>query len=268
MSVKKGCEGMSKVCLIFGAGAGIGVAVAKRFSAEGYHICLVRRSDQTGLDRAVKELSTNGQKASGYILDVTLPDQLELLIKKIENEIGEIHTAVYNVGAQIGDRSLDDTSLKVFELGWKLGTLGLFRVAKTLMPYMVSRSYGNLLVTGATASVRGNGGQHSHAATMAARRMLCQSLNAEFASKGVHVAHIVIDGLVDAPDTLGKMLGPDAFEALKQRKGYEKNGLLLPEKIADSYFHLAHQHPSAWTHELDLRPYSALAWWNHQKLDL
>ena len=259
---------MPKVCLIIGAGAGIGMATSRRFAKDGYHICLVRRSDQAGLDKSIHELIENGQKASGFILDVTTPDHLEALVTKIEIEIGEIHTAVYNVGAQIGDRNLDSTTHKVFELGWKLGTFGLFRLAKSLMPYMVQRSSGCLLVTGATASVRGNGGQHSHAATMASRRMLCQSLNAEFAPKGVHIAHIVIDGLIDAPDTLGKMLGPDAFEDLKQRKGYEKNGLLVPDQIAESYFHLAHQNPSAWTHELDLRPHSALPWWNHQKLDL
>jgi len=259
---------MRKICLIIGAGAGIGMATARRFATEGYYICLVRRSDQEGLNKSIQELTTNGHEAAGFILDVTKPDELEALVEKIETELGAIDTAVYNVGAQIGDRDLNDTTLKVFELGWRLGTLGLFRLAKKLLPYMVERSTGSLLVTGATASVRGNRGQHSHAATMASRRMLCQSLNAEFAPKGIHIAHIVIDGLIDAPDTLGKMLGPDAFEDLKQRKGYEKNGLLVPDQIAESYFHLARQHPSAWTHELDLRPYSALPWWNHVKLDL
>lgn len=259
---------MTKVCLIVGAGAGIGLATARRFAKNGYHICMVRRSDQAGLDKSINALIADGHQATGFILDVTACDLLEALIVKIENDIGEIHTAVYNVGAQIGDRDLGSTTLNVFELGWKLGTFGLFRLAKALMPYMVKRSLGTLLVTGATASVRGNGGQHSHAATMASRRMLCQSLNAEFAPKGIHIAHIVIDGLIDAPDTLGKMMGLAAFEDLKQRKGYEKNGLLIPDQIADSYFHLAHQHPSAWTHELDLRPHSALPWWNHHKLDL
>ncbi len=259
---------MRKVCLIIGAGAGIGMATARRFAKEGDYVCLVRRSNQKGLDKSIHELTTNGYEATGFIVDVTVPDDLEALVEKIETEIGPIDTAVYNVGAQIGDRYLDSTTLKVFELGWKLGTFGLFRLAKTLLPCMVKRSTGSLLVTGATASVRGNGGQHSHAATMASRRMLCQSLNAEFAPKGIHIAHIVIDGLIDAPDTLGKMLGAEAFEELKQRKGYEKNGLLVPDQIADSYFHLARQHPSAWTHELDLRPHSALPWWNHEKLDL
>ncbi|MBM5801562.1 MAG: short-chain dehydrogenase, partial [Cyanobacteria bacterium K_DeepCast_35m_m2_023] len=79
----------------------------------------------------------------------------------------------------------------------------------------------------------------------------------------IHVAHILIDGAVDAPDTLGKMLGPERYQALRQSKGLEKDGLLVPAEIANTYFHIAHQHRSAWTHELDLRAFSDLAWWNH-----
>ena len=93
--------------------------------------------------------------------------------------------------------------------------------------------------------------------------MLCQSLSAEFSSKGIHVAHIVIDGAVDAPDTLGKMLGPDMYQQLRETKGMEHDGLLLPEKIAETYYHLSQQHRSAWTHELDMRAFSDMAWWNH-----
>lgn len=144
-----------------------------------------------------------------------------------------------------------------------MATFALFRMAKELMPRMVERGSGTWLITSATAAVRGNAGQHSHAAAMGGRRMLCQSLNAEFAKQGVHVAHILIDGAVDAPDTLGKMLGPEKFQQLREGKGLEHDGLLLPEKMAETYFHIAQQHRSAWTHELDLRAYSDLAWWNH-----
>ena len=256
-----------KVCLIIGAGAGIGGAITKKFASEGYHVCFARRSDQNALINMEKDLKSCGYSASGYILDVTKEDTIEELVGKIEQKIGSIHTAVYNVGAQIGNRSLADTKLKTFELGWKLGTFGLYRLAKNLLPIMAARGTGNLLVTGATASVRGNSGQHSHAATMASRRMLCQSLNAEFGKQGVHICHIIIDGLVDAPDTLGKMLGPEQFELLRQNKGYEKNGLLLPSHIAETYYHLAHQHPSTWTFETDLRPHSAIPWWNHVTKD-
>ena len=94
--------------------------------------------------------------------------------------------------------------------------------------------------------------------------MLCQTLNAEHAAKGIHVAHILIDGAVDAPDTLGKMLGPERFAQLREQLGNGKDGLLLPEQMAETYFHIAHQHRSAWTHEIDLRAYSDLAWWNHE----
>ena len=92
--------------------------------------------------------------------------------------------------------------------------------------------------------------------------MLCQTLNAEFASKGIHVAHIVVDGMVDAPDTLGKMLGEKMFNELREKVGMENDGLILPERIAETYFHLAQQHRSAWTHEVDIRAFSDSAWWN------
>jgi NAD(P)-dependent dehydrogenase (short-subunit alcohol dehydrogenase family) len=128
---------------------------------------------------------------------------------------------------------------------------------------MEARGSGTILVTSATAAVRGNKGQHSHAAAMGGRRMLCQSLNAEMAPKGIHVAHILIDGAVDAPDTLGKMLGPERFQELRETRGMEHDGLMLPDKIADTYLHIAQQHRSVWTHELDLRAFSDRAWWNH-----
>ena len=90
--------------------------------------------------------------------------------------------------------------------------------------------------------------------------MLCQSLNAQFAAKGINVVHIIIDGAVDAPDTLGKMLGPEKFQKLRESRGLEHNGLMLPAEIADTYFHLSQQHRSASTHEIDMRSFSDLPW--------
>jgi NAD(P)-dependent dehydrogenase (short-subunit alcohol dehydrogenase family) len=144
-----------------------------------------------------------------------------------------------------------------------MATFALFRMASAVTPLMEERGRGTILVTSATSAVRGNAGQHSHAAAMGGRRMLCQSLNAEFAPKGIHVAHIVIDGAVDAPDTLGKMLGAEKFQELRETKGMEHDGLMLPERIADSYWHIHQQHRSVWTHEMDLRSFSDRAWWNH-----
>ena len=254
---------MRPVCLVIGAGAGIGGNVGKRFAREGYHAVLCRRSDEEGLHELVRDIERDGGSASGFLLDASQPDTIESRVAAVEAEIGPIEVAIFNIGAQIGDRALADTSYKAFELGWRLATFALFRVASSVLPAMEERGKGTLLVTSATAAVRGNKGQHSHAAAMGGRRMLCQSLNAEFAPKGIHVAHVLIDGAVDAPDPLGKMLGPERFQQLRETRGLEHDGLLLPERIADTYFHLAQQHRSAWTHEIDLRAFSDRPWWNH-----
>ncbi len=254
---------MKPVCLVLGAGAGIGGNVGMRFARGGYHAALCRRSDEDGLHKLVEGIEGEGGSASGYLLNAVEPDSIEKRVAAIEAEIGPIEVVVFNLGAQIGDRALADTSYKAFEVGWRLATFGLFRLASAVCPLMEQRGKGTILVTSATAAVRGNRGQHSHAAAMGGRRMLCQTLNAEFSPKGIHVAHILIDGAVDAPDTLGKMLGPEGFQQLREARGMEHDGLLLPAEIADTYFHIAQQHRSAWTHELDLRSFSDRPWWNH-----
>ena len=250
-----------QVCLIIGAGAGIGGHVGKRFAKEGYHAALCRRSDQEGLQKLVGDIKEAGGAASGHLLNIIEADTMEKLVHDIDANIGPIDVAVYNLGAQIGDRALAQTSYKAFEMGWRLGTFGLYRLAHSLLPLMVERGRGTILITSATAAVRGNEGQHSHAAAMGGRRMLCQTLNAEFASKGIHIAHILIDGAVDAPDTFGKMLGKERFQKLRDTLG-ARDGLILPEKIADTYYHVASQHRSTWTHEMDLRAFSDSPWWN------
>lgn len=253
---------MKPVCLVLGAGAGIGGTVAAKFASEGFHACLCRRSDQDGLDQMVSQIEERGGSASGYLIDAIEENVLEDLVATIEKDVGPIEVLIYNLGAQSGMKLLDETSLKEFEWGWRMADLGLFRIAKSLMPIMEARGSGTFLVTSATAAMRGNKNQHSHAAAMGGRRMLCQTLNAEFSAKGIHVAHVVVDGMVDAPDTLGKMLGEEMFQQLRESRGMEHDGLILPEKIAETYYHLAQQHRSAWTHEIDLRPFSDVAWWN------
>jgi NAD(P)-dependent dehydrogenase (short-subunit alcohol dehydrogenase family) len=254
---------MKPVCLVIGAGAGIGGNVGKRFAREGYHAVLCRRSDQEGLDKLVGDIQGEGGSASGFLLNAAEEGAIEDRIAAVEQEIGPIEVVVFNLGAQIGDRALADTSYKAFEMGWRLATFALFRAASAVCPPMAERGKGTILVTSATAAVRGNKGQHSHAAAMGGRRMLCQTLNAEFAPQGIHVVHILIDGAVDAPDTLGKMLGPEGFQKLREARGMEHDGLLLPAEIADTYFHLSQQHRSAWTHEIDLRAFPDRPWWNH-----
>ena len=253
---------MKPVCLVIGAGAGIGGNVGKRFAKAGYHAVLCRRTNVDGLRQLVEEIESKDGSASGFLLNAIETGSLEDRVATIEADIGPIEVAVFDLGAQIGNHSLEETTYKQFEIGWRLATFALFRFASAVCPVMETRGGGTILVTSSTAAVRGNRGQHSHAAAMGGRRMLCQSLNAEFAPKGIHVAHILIDGSVDAPDTLGKMLGPEKFQELRETRGMEHDGLMLPAKIADTYYHIAQQHRSAWTHEIDLRSFSDLAWWN------
>ncbi len=253
---------MKPVCLVIGAGAGIGGTVGTKFASEGYHAVLCRRTDKEGLDRLTDGIKASGGEATGMLLNALDENSIEDAVTHVEKNIGPIEVVIYNLGAQIGDRKLEDTSYKAFEMGWRLGTFGLFRLAKTVCPLMEERGSGKIIVTSATAAVRGNKGQHSHAAAMGGRRMLCQTLNAQYASKGIHVTHILVDGAVDAPDTLGKMLGPELFKKLRETRGAE-DGLLIPAEMAETYYHVATQHRSAWTHELDLRAYSDVAWWNH-----
>ena len=251
------------VCLVIGAGAGIGGHTAMRFAAGGYHAVLARRSDEESLGRLIDRIESDGGTASGTLLNAAEDGAIEELVARVETDIGPIESALYNLGAQIGNRKLHDTPHRTFELGWRLGCFGLFRLAHAMFPAMVERAkdgrHASLLVTSATSAVRGNAGQHSHAAAMGGRRMLCQTLNAEFGSQGIHVAHIVVDGAVDAPDTLGKLLG-DKFESFKASKGDQ--GVIDPANLAETYWHLAQQPRNCWTHEVDARPWTDVAWWN------
>lgn len=252
-----------KVFLVIGAGAGIGSHVAKKFASEGYHAVLVRRTGLEGLNEFVAQIEAAGGRATGKLINAVNENTIEDLIAEIEDEIGPIECALYNLGAQIGNRALEDTPYKTFELGWRLGTFGLYRLAHCLFPRMEARGSGCLLVTSATSAMRGNAGQHSHAAAMGGRRMLCQTLNAEFAAKGIHVAHILVDGSVESPDTYGRVvLGEEGYQKLLEEKGNGKDELVVPAQLAETYYHVAHQHRSSWTFELDIRPFTDQPWWN------
>ena len=254
---------MKPLIFVAGAGAGIGGHVAKRFAREGYHAVLCRRSNGIGLDTLVAEIETEGGSPEGHLLNAVESDTIEDRIAAVEADVGPIEVVLFNLGAQIGNKMLSETTYKQFELGWRLATFALFRTVQTVVPYMEQRGGGTILVTSATAAYRGNPGQGSHASAMGGRRLLCQSLNAELAPKGIHMAHILIDGPVDAPDTLGKMLGPERFQELRERRGLENDGLILPDKVAETYWHIAQQHRSTWTFETDLRAFNDSPWWNH-----
>lgn len=252
-------DSRKKVCLVLGAGAGIGGNTAKRFAKGGYHVVLARRSDEDGLNRLVSEIEDEGGSANGMLIDAVQDGTIEELVEATERDIGPIEVCLFNLGAQIGNRSFFDTPHKAFELGWRMTSFALFRLGQAMLPAMVERGRGALLVTSATSAMRGNAGQHSHAAAIGGRRLLCQTLNAEFAPQGIHVSHIVVDGPVDAPDTLGRLLG-DRFDAYKASKG--DDGIVDPAALAETYWHLAHQPRSCWSFEVDVRPWTDAPWWN------
>ena len=131
-----------------------------------------RRTDEAGLNKLVESINSEGGSATGFRLNAVEPDSIEERVAAIESDIGPIEVVVYNLGAQIGDRPLAETSYKAFERCWRLATFGLFRVASVVCPLMAERGNGTILVTSATAAVRGNAGQHAHASAMAGRRML------------------------------------------------------------------------------------------------
>jgi NAD(P)-dependent dehydrogenase (short-subunit alcohol dehydrogenase family) len=137
---------MKPVCLVVGAGAGIGGTVGKRFAGEGYHVVLCRRSDAEGLNTLIADIKAEGGEASGCLLNAAEEHTLEDMISATEKGVGPIEVVVFNLGAQIGDRALQDTSHKAFELCWRLATLSLFRVASTVCPLMEKRGKGTLLI--------------------------------------------------------------------------------------------------------------------------
>ncbi|MEL6210510.1 MAG: SDR family NAD(P)-dependent oxidoreductase, partial [Pseudomonadota bacterium] len=130
---------MTPVCLVIGAGAGIGGTVGAHFARNGYHAVLCRRSDQDGLDALVSGIESAGGKATGFLMNAIEDDAIESRIAQIERDIGPIEVVIYNLGAQIGNRSLAETTHKAFVMGWQLATFGLFRMAKAVCPQMEAR---------------------------------------------------------------------------------------------------------------------------------
>lgn len=269
-----------RVAIVLGAGAGIGQGVARKFAKEGFHVVVVRRGE--GPDRLMKpeddskskleafaeSLRKAGGMATAMFADGTVPEQLAALFQKVEETIGPIHFINYNIGAQVGDRSVEKTNYRIFELAWRLGSLGAFATAKEAAKYMVPRGHGTIVYTSATAAMRGRPLQHAHTAAMGGRRMVTQSLAAELGPKGIHIAHVNIDGLINAPETamefMKRSVGPD--EADKFVKGLQQTEEIVePDGVAETYFHLHMQPKGVWTQELDVKPWTTKAWFSNSE---
>jgi NAD(P)-dependent dehydrogenase (short-subunit alcohol dehydrogenase family) len=173
---------------------------------------------------------------------------VQAFVAKVEEEAGPIQLAVHNIGANVRF-DIAETTPRVFTKCWELAALSSLHFAKAIGPKMAERGEGTMIFTGATASLRGQAGFSAFAGAMHAKRALAQSVARELAPSGVHVCHAVIDGPIDTAFVRG-LLGEEQYAALKSR-----GGLLEPEAIADAYWALHEQRRSAWTHELDLRPF-------------
>jgi NAD(P)-dependent dehydrogenase (short-subunit alcohol dehydrogenase family) len=230
---------------VIGAGDATGSAVARRFAREGYTVCAARRTEGA-LKPLVDQISAEGGSAIAFGLDARREDQVTAFFNRIEVEVGPIEVVVFNVGGNVRFPILETTAQKYFKV-WEMCALAGFLVGREAARVMLTRERGTLLFTGATASLRGSAGFSAFAGGKAALRALAQSMARELGPKGLHVVHVVIDGLIDTAFTR---------EHFAQRvKEVASDGILNPDHIAEAYWWLHQQPRNAWTFELDLRPW-------------
>ena len=233
--------------IIIGAGDATGSAIAKKFASHGYKVCPVRRPGSIDKVNALaKEINESGGWAKGYGVDARDEDAVIKFFKDVEENIAPIDVVIFNPGATVFS-PIEETTSRVFRKVWEMAAFGGFLSGREAAKYMKKRNSGSIFFTGATASLRGSSGFSAFASAKFALRALSQSMARELGPEGIHVSHFIIDGAIDT--AFIKENFPDRY-ALK-----EKDGILSPEKIADSYWFVHSQHRSAWTHELDLRPY-------------
>ena len=232
--------------LVVGAGDATGGAIARRFAREGYVACVTRRSADS-LAQLVADIERAGGVAHAYGSDARDEDQTVALVERIDREIAPIEVAVFNVGGNVRF-GITETTSRVYRKVWEMACFAGFLTGREAARVMLPRGRGSIFFTGATASLRGREGFAAFAGAKHALRALAQSMARELGPKGIHVAHLVIDGAIDTPWIREQF--PQRY-ALK-----ESDGILNPEHIADAYWALHCQPRDAWTHEMDLRPWS------------
>lgn len=233
-----------KAALVVGAGDYLGAAIARRFAREGYQVAASRRrGDLTALVASIEE---NGGRAVGYHSDARDEDQVRDLVSTIERDTGPIEVAVFNVGGNVRF-SITETTARVYRKVWEMCAFAGFLVGREVAGRMLERGRGTILFTGATASLRGADGFSAFAGGKHALRALAQSMARELGPKGIHIGHVVIDGPIDTKWT--RELFPDWF------KSRPADGIMQPDELAEIYWNLHSQPRSAWTFEIDVRPY-------------
>ena len=233
--------------IIIGAGDATGSAITKKFASNGYKVCPVRTPKSLDkVNKLAEEINNSGGWAKGFGVDARNEDAIKDLFSEVEESIAPIDVVVFNPGANVFF-PIEDTTSRVFKKVWEMAAFAGFLTGREGAKYMKKRNQGSIFFTGATASMRGSSGFSAFSSAKFALRAVAQSMARELGPEGIHVAHFVIDGAIDTQFI--KELFPDIY-ALK-----EKDGILQPEAIADAYWFVHTQHRSAWTHELDLRPY-------------
>lgn len=236
---------MNKVALVIGAGDSTGGAIARRFAREGYTACVTRRSLDK-LQPLLDQVKADGGTALGFASDARKEEEVVALFEQIESTVGPIEVLVFNIGANVPCSILEETARKYFKI-WEMACLGGFLNGREAARRMVTRGRGTIIFTGATASLRGAAHFAAFSGAKHALRALAQSMARELGPRGIHVAHVVVDGAIDTEFIRSNF--PERY-ALKER-----DGILNPDHIADNYWMLHSQPRDAWTHELDLRPY-------------
>jgi NAD(P)-dependent dehydrogenase (short-subunit alcohol dehydrogenase family) len=233
--------------VIVGVGAekGLGAALGRRFAAEGHHVLLAGRTRER-IERVAAAIEMTGGRATAVPTDATREADVVQLFDLSVADGGDLDVIVFNAGnnRQVG---LLDLGAAEFEEFWRVGCFAGFLVAREAARRLAPRGRGTVIFTGASASLRGRPGYAHFAAAKSGLRAIAQSMAREFGPLGIHVAHVVIDGAID-----GDRVRSRSPRIVEQRG---EDGLLGIEAIADAYWHLHTQKPTAWTHELDLRPY-------------
>lgn len=234
-------------CLVVGVGDGVGSAIVRAFAAEGYTVCMTRRPrhlDQ--LEALAAEIRAGGGDARAYGVDARQEAEMVTLVDRVEAEVGPLAVVVFNIGANVRF-GIVETTAQVFSKVWEMACFAGFLTGREAARVMLPRGRGTILFTGASASLRGKDGFSAFASAKAGLRAVVQSLAREVGPKGIHVAHVVVDGAIDGVFTRSMR---DDVQGLLDR-----DEILKPDDIAANYVWLHNQPRSAWTHEIDLRPW-------------
>jgi NAD(P)-dependent dehydrogenase (short-subunit alcohol dehydrogenase family) len=228
------------VCVVSGVGPGTGSALARRFAAGGYRVAMLARNAQR-----LAELECELPESKGYASDVSDGAQVEAMVDRIERELGVPTVLVHNaVGGAFG--SFLEIDPAVLNRNFQVNTMGLLYLARRLAPAMIRAGSGNIIVTGNTSALRGKSSFAGFAPTKAAQRILSEAIARELGPKGVHVAYIVIDAVIDVPRMRERFRDkPDEF-------------FVKPAAIAEEAWHLTRQDRSAWSFNVELRPYGEI----------